>query len=182
MIVKMLSWHLSCKYRKSEVLTMKQNIKLVRAWVLFILIASVVILGGCGKNNAAPDGATITINGPTQALAIADNTTLDFTVVVRYADGTPVPKAPLRITGAFAEPRNATNTTTRYQFYFFPNGENDPNNIKVPSDFEAQTDDRGIYNFSVTIFGTVGSVANSFQDTIVVYSGTTTGSIPLSVN
>lgn len=161
---------------------MRKNIKLVSVWAFLVLTGLAAILGGCGKNSAAPDGATVTINGPTQALTIADNTTLDFSVVVRYADGTPIPKAPLRITGGFAEPRNATNTTTRYQFYFYPNGENNPNNIKVPADFEAQTDDRGVYNFSITIFGTVGGVANSFQDTIVVYSGTAIGTAALSVN
>ena len=118
----------------------------------------------------------------TQALSIADDTTLDFAVVTRYADGTPIPKAPLKITGGFAEPRNATNTTTRYQFYFNPGGENNPNNIKADSGFEAQTDDRGVYNFSVTIFGTVGGVPNSFKDTVVVYSGTAIGSFALSVN
>lgn len=161
---------------------MRKNIKLVSALVLSILIASIAILVGCGKNNGATDGSTITINGPTQALTIADNTTQDYAVVVRYADGTPIPKAPLRITGGFAEPRNATNTTTRYQFYFYAGGENNPTNVKVPSGFDAQTDDHGVYTFSVTIFGTVGGAANSFKDTIVVYSGTAFGSIDLSVN
>jgi len=161
---------------------MRQNIKPVSILVFFILMAPIVLLGGCGKNNGAPDGATITINGPTQALSIIDNTSEDFSVVARYADGTPIPKAPLKITGGFAEPRNATNTTTRYQFYFNPGGENNPNNIKVDSGFEAQTDDRGVYNFSVTIFGTVGGVANSFKDTIVVTSGTAVGTVSLSAN
>ena len=161
---------------------MRQNIKLVSILVIFILMAPIIMFGGCGKNNGTPDGATISINGPTQALTIADNTTLDFAVVARYADGTPIPKAPLKITGGFAEPRNATNTTTRYQFYFFPGGENNPNNVKADSGFEAQTDDRGVYNFSVTIFGTVGGAANSFKDTVTVYSGTTVGSFSLSVN
>jgi hypothetical protein len=182
MITKNIMLALKLQLTKSEVYKMRQNKKLVPVWVLFILIVPVVMLGSCGKNNGTPDGATITINGPTQTLAIADNTTQDYSVVARYADGTPIPKAPLRITGGFAEPRNATNTTTRYQFYFFPGGENNPNNLKVDTGFEAQTDDRGVYNFSVTIFGTVGGVANSFQDTIVVSSGTAFGSIALAVN
>src|SRR5512144_2297999 len=130
-------------------MTMRQNIKLVSISIFFILVVSLAMLGGCGKNNGSPDGATITINGPTQALAIADNTSLDFSIVVRYADGTPIPKAPVRITGGFAEPRKATNTTVRYQFYLSPGGENNLNNVKVDSGFTAQTDDRGVYNFSV---------------------------------
>jgi hypothetical protein len=173
---------LKLQITKSEVYEMIQNIKLVSVWVFIALIAPVVMLGGCGKNNGTPDGATITINGPTQALSIVDNTSEDFSVVARYADGTPIPKAPIRITGLFAEPRNATNTTTRYQFYFLPGGENNPTNIKVDSGFEAQTDDRGVYNFSVTIFGTVGGAPNSFKDTIVVTSGTAIGTVALSVN
>ena len=161
---------------------MRQNSKLVSLVFLLFLLAPAIFLEACGKNDGAPDGATITINGPTQALSIADDTTLDFTVVVRYADGSPIPRAPVKITGGFAEPRNATNTTTRYQFYFYPGGELTPNNLKVDSGFEAETDDRGTYNFSVTIFGIVGGVPNSFTDSIVVYSGTAIGTASLSVN
>jgi hypothetical protein len=167
---------------KSEVHKMRQNSKLVSLVFFLVLLLPVILLEDCGKNNGAPDGATITINGPTQALTIADNTSLDFSVVVRYADGTPIPKAPIRITGGFAEPRNATNTTVRYQFYLNPGGENNLNNVKVDSGFTAQTDDRGAYNFSVTVFGTVDGSPNSFKDTIVVYSGTAFGTVDLSVN
>jgi hypothetical protein len=137
---------------------------------------------GCGGSSTVPDKATITINGPSDAVTISADTVFDYTVVVRYSDGTPIPKAKLRITGAFAEPRNSTNTNPRYQFYYNSGGPLAAGNIKVASGFEAQTDDWGIYSFSVNAYGLVNGAANSFADTIEVYSGTAIGSISLKVN
>lgn len=79
-----------------------------------------------------------------------------------------MPSAKVRISGAFAVPSPGAT----YQFYWKPGGDQDPTNPPVNSGFEAQTDDFGVYIFSVVIFGT----STGFTDTIFVTSGTASGS------
>lgn len=153
---------------------------------LCMLIPIVIALQGCGKDDkhptSVPDGSIITVNPAATTMTIAATTSVDFSVSVKDKDGIPINKVPLRISGPFAEPRNATNTTARYQFYRFPGGENNTSNVKVDSGFIAETDSYGTYNFSITIYGTVGGVPNTFTDTIDVYSGTAFGSAQLTLN
>jgi len=140
-----------------------------------------ILFQSCGKNDSATDGATITISPSAVTFILADTTTFDLTATVRYKDGTPYPKAVLTITGSFAQPRNATNTTPRYQFYNNANGELNPNSIKVDSGFTAQADDYGNYHFSITVYGLVGGVKNTFTDSINIYSGSAFGTVAVSI-
>jgi hypothetical protein len=128
-----------------------------------------------------PDGSTITINPSTYTVTKIDNTSQNFSVTVKDKDGVPINKAQIQITGAFAQPRNATNTNARYQFYRFPGGEVTPGNIPVDSGFTAETDSNGVYTFSITIYGLVGGIPNAFTDNIDISSGTAFGSAGLSV-
>jgi hypothetical protein len=148
---------------------------------MLILIA--IALQGCGDTHSTsvPDGSTITINPPTLTMSKVDNTSQDFKVTVKDKNGDPINKAQVTITGAFAQPRNSTNTTARYQFYRFSGGEVNPSNSPVDSGFTAETDPNGTYTFSITIYGFVGGLPNAFTDNIDIYSGTAFGSVVLTI-
>lgn len=151
-----------------------------------MLILIVIALQGCGRADthptSVPDGSTITITPTTLTLSKIDNTSQDFSVTVKDKNGEPINKAQIQISGAFAEPRNATNTNARYQFYRFPGGEVIPGNIPVNSGFTAETDSNGVYKFSITIYGQVGGVPNAFTDNINIHSGTAFGSVTLTIS
>ncbi len=161
---------------------MKSTTKLMHVLALAMLISPAILIQGCGNDPTAVDGATITIDPSTTTASIIDNTTYNYTVIARYKDATPYPKAKLYITGSFAEPRNLTNTTARYQFYFYPGGELTLSNLKVDSGFYAQTDDFGSYRFSVTVYSTVSGSVNSFKDTMHISSGSAFASADLAIN
>jgi len=157
--------------------------KLIAMVILVFLMTTSTVLEGCGNNENTVDGSTITINPSTTTASIIDNTSYDYTVTVKYADGTPYPKAVIYITGSFAEPRNTANSTARYQFYYYPGGElNTTKQLKVDSGFYAQTDDYGNYRFSITVYGRVGGAANTFTDTINISSGSAFASHSLSIS
>ena len=166
-----------------EVGSMKLIIK-HRQIVIFSLLLvsfSIVLIQGCGNSSTqctAPDGSTITVTGPGTSSISAD-TNFNFTAVVKTSDGNPMPKACLDISGSFAFPRNATQSGVHYQFYFFPDGTNNPGgNNAVSSPFSAQTDDFGQYTFSALV-----SVASgSFSDTVIVRSGTNIGTAAFIIN
>ncbi|MGC1453799.1 MAG: hypothetical protein WA946_01235 [Nitrospirota bacterium] len=155
-----------------------------------MLILIVIALQGCGRADThptgVPDGSTITVNPSTITYTSIANFSRDFAVTVKDKTGEPINKAQVQITGAFAEPRNATNTTARYQFYRYTGGENTVGNIPVNSGFTAETDSYGVYNFSVTVYGSLlvsgVTVTNSFTDTIDISSGNAFGSVVLTIN
>jgi hypothetical protein len=152
------------------------------ALLMMILLASLVfLLPGCGNNDATSDGATIAINPSTTSSTISADTTFNYTVTVRYADGQPYPKAILHISGAFAVPRNVSGSNQRYQFYYGPDGPFGTNQ-PVNSGFDAQTDDYGTYHFSILVYGTVGGAANVFTDTIAVSSGSAMGTVAITIS
>ncbi len=132
--------------------------------ILALLISPVIMLQGCGKNESVSDKSTITINPSAVTMKNPpSDTVVDFQVVVKYSDGTPTPYANIYISGAFAVPV----TGALYQFYYYPNGTQNPNgNAAVNSGFNAQTDKYGVYDFSVVITG------SAFKDTVYVTSGT----------
>jgi len=139
---------------------------------MFMLLVG--LLPSCGDNKTIPDGSTITIDPSSVTLTnISTDSTINFTLILRYSDGTPIPLGRFRISGAFAAP----NASAAYQFYYFPTGPDNPNgNTAVPSGFEAQTDDNGVYKFSIVVFGSnVG-----FIDTIRADSGTASGTVDLT--
>lgn len=154
---------------------MKLTIKLISILVLVLIASPIIVLEGCGSNNSATDRSTILVNPASVSPSISADMIQDFTVTVRYSDGTPYPKAVLYISGPFAQPRNATNTNPHYQFYYGPGGNLAAGNIPVNSPFKAQTDDYGNYQFSilipdpVLINGVMGP--NTFSDTIDIFSG-----------
>jgi hypothetical protein len=150
--------------------------------MMIILASPVYLLPGCGNNEAAPDGATIVINPSSTSATITADTTFNYTVTVRYADGKPYPKAIVHIYGPFAVPRNVGGTNPRYQFYYGPGGPLGTNPLPVDSGFDAQTDDYGNYHFSILVYGTVGGAANAFTDTIDVSSGSALGTIAITIS
>ncbi len=120
-----------------------------------IILSLLLISGfpfGCGnKIDTIPDGSTITIDPPSVAFAnIFSDVIQNFTVTVRYPDGTPIPYAYVQVEGSFAIP----NGMGLYQFYYYPFGTDNPSNVAVPSGFTAQTREDGTYTFSIVIFGT----------------------------
>lgn len=140
---------------------------------VFMLLFGLAI-AGCGKEITAPDRATISIGPSHTQTGIAADTPVNFTVVVRYPDGTPMPNAVVKISGAFAVPR----ATPHYQFYYYPDALDNPPNLPVDSGFLIQTGDDGSYMFSVEINASNGT----FADSIVGTSGTTIGSATIAVN
>lgn len=148
----------------------------IRSLAVLALLGMSLFSLGCGndediENCTAPAGSKITVTEP-GTLTLADDATVDITAVVTYPDGTVMPNACLTISGTFAYPRNAAGTTWHYQFYYYPRGSENPNNLAVDNGFTAQTDDFGQYTFSATI----SFVAGAFDDTIIVRSGANVGS------
>jgi len=148
--------------------------------LLLVMLVVILMLVGCGtsgKNCIAPADSSVTVTGAGSFVGLAADTGVNYTVVVKYSDGSVMPKACVNISGSLAAPRNPGGIAARYQFYFFPNGTNDPNNAAVNSGFDAQTDDFGAYTFSAMI--TAGS--GTFTDTITVISGSNIGTATISV-
>jgi len=159
-------------------LTIKHRLIVILAPLLIVFLTVLVL--GCGTNGKdciAPAGSSITVTGSGSFTGLAADTGINYTVVVKYSDGTIMPKACINISGPLAFPRNPSNTLPRYQFYFYPNGTNNPNNIAENSGFDAQTDDFGAYTFSAMI--TAGS--GTFTDTITVLSGSNIGTASIGV-
>jgi uncharacterized protein YcfL len=150
-------------------------------FTLLLVIFLVVIIQGCGSSGAqctAPAGSSITVTGPAAA-SISSDTNFNFTAVVKTPDGNPMAKACLDISGAFAFPRNSTQTGVHYQFYYYPDGTSNPSgNLAVSSPFSAQTDDFGVYTFSALVSATSGT----FTDTITVSSGANMGTAEFTIN
>lgn len=146
---------------------------------LLVLIGAVIMLGSCGDNKAAPDGATIMfIEQGISLKGLTADTPVNLDLVLRAADGTPLPNTDVKITGTYAVPSPAGS----YQFYYYP-GATTVSNTAVDSGFTAQTDKNGVYSFSILVyqFASGGTTTNTFTDTIQAISGTAAGSISLSV-
>lgn len=141
-----------------------------RSYIGLILL----LLAGCSQSTTAPSGGTITFDPPSHTqTGIASNTTVNFTVEVKDSNGKPMNKAKIRISGPFAVPRVPV---AYYQFY---RGYNATGGA-VDSGFEAETNEFGVYAFSVII--DAAASAGGFSDYIAVYSGTNFGSATIAVN
>jgi len=152
---------------------MKSLAKLITA---LLLISSVFVLSGCGNTSGIPDGSTITVGPDFKQTGVAFFAVpVDYTVVVRYADKTPIPNAKVNIAGHYAT--TSTFFPGVYQFYRFADP-NSPTNVAVNSPFDVVTDDNGEYTFSVLI----SAFSGTFADTIEARSGTALGSAVLQVN
>jgi hypothetical protein len=82
-----------------------------------------------------------------------------------------MPYANVIISGGFAMP----STLGLYQFYWGPNGNFSATPSPVDSGFLAQTNEYGVYDFSIVVFGF------PFEDTIHVTSGTAAGTADITV-
>jgi hypothetical protein len=170
------------------------NVKIrIYAIILLAAVASMVILfHGCGsKNSDAPDGSSITISPSSLTLAninLFGDVIQDYTVTARYADGTPIPDVALSISGSFAFPVITSSgglSSPFYQFWNAPGGSAGGGQL-VNNGFVAETDDSGIFKFSIVIFsevtGTGGAlVPSAFTDTINVMSGPALGQTTIAV-
>ena len=153
--------------------------------IVFMIVVSLLTLFlGCGDKTAkAPDGSTIEFNPASFSQKnIINDQVLNLSLVVRYPDGSPMPKSTVKVIGNRAVP----DPTGSYQFYYYPDGFQNPNNLPVDSGFLAQTDDFGTYNFSVAIFSQLTlsngfTVTNIFTDNISAFSGTAFGSISIEI-
>ena len=171
---------------------MKLRVKLPMIFVLALPIILVILFQGCGKKtDTTPAGSTITFN-PTD-FTISSPATIclsPINVIVRYSDGTPIPKALVTISGGFAVPNvDATMVTGSglYQFYSVPNC----GGIAVDSVFQAKTDDTGVYSFSAVIPGLITGITstgapfsalNSFTDRLVATSDTAVVTADINFN
>ena len=160
-------------------LTLKH--KQIALFTLLFVMFSIVMIQGCGDSSTqctAPEGSTITVTGP-GTFSIGSDTNFNFTAVVTTSDGNPMSKACIDISGAFAFPRNSTQTGVHYQFYYYPDGTSNPNgNVPVSSPFSAQTDDFGQYTFSAL----VSAASGTFTDTVIVRSGANMGTATFTIN
>jgi len=151
--------------------------------ISFILLLTVTLMmslfAGCGvekKECTAPDQSTITITPSFQQVktssGLSTDMPFDWTVIVKYQDGTPMPQACITVSGSQAVP----NAGGAYQFQYYPSWTSP--NLAVDSGFSAQTDDYGQYTFS-----TVASAGSStWSDTIYVRSGAIVSTAFLAVN
>lgn len=158
-----------------------KNFRLVPLFLLVFL----VLASACGKDSdtgiagvtsdcLAPAGSTITVMPVDPEIAITGyDVPYDLWVIVSYPDKTPMPKACVTITGAFA----SVSPTPLYTFDYYP--VNDPKGpVYVQSGFTAQTDNSGVYRFSIFI----PSSTVLFEDDIVVRSGTASGQTHIKYN
>lgn len=163
-----------------------QSLRKINTIILYssILIVITIMLQACGEKKDGTDGSTIKFNPTAHSQSgIAADTCVNFDVIVLYSDSTPRPKAFVTLFGPFAEPRNIADQSPRYQFYLFPNCElSGTVNQKVDSGFQVETNDQGIYSFSVNIYSTVSGSINTFKDEIEAHSGTAFGSAGVEVN
>jgi hypothetical protein len=177
--------HIICIIERSweEVVSMKLTIKHKQIVILALLLVLllIVLIQGCGNNKGkdctAPAGSSITVTGP-GLISISADTAVNYSVIVKYPDGTIMPNACVNISGAFAYPRNPSALGWLYQFYYYPDGTNDPGNVAVNSGFDAQTDDFGSYTFSAMITAGTGT----FTDTITVRSGSNIGTATIGLS
>ncbi len=122
-----------------------------------------VLLWGCGDSVSAPTGSTITINPSSLSIeSIAGDTIYNYTVYVTNKEGNPLDGIEIWISGAFAAPR----TPARYQFCRKSDGIE-----PVNSSFSAETDELGVYYFSIIVPVIVDGEPNAFKDDIEVRSG-----------
>jgi len=161
-----------------EVGLMKFKIKHKQIIILVLLL--ITLVQGCGSttssdNCTAPAGSTITITPSSQSISVGSGlvfpTGLNWTVTVEYPDKTPMPKACITVSGAFAIP----NGYGLYQFQFYPKDVSP--NVPVPSGFSAQADDFGQYTFSTLLTAPSGT----WTDTIYVQSGANSGNATISI-
>jgi hypothetical protein len=122
----------------------------------------------------APAGSTITVLPLDPEIAITgSDLPVDFWAIVTYSNNTPMPKACVTITGTFA----AASPTPLYTFNYYPVG-HAKGPVYVPSGFTAQTDDSGVYRFSILI----PSSTVAFEDSIIVTSGANAGQTHIKFN
>jgi hypothetical protein len=160
-------------------LTIKHKQTVILALLLVLLL--ITLVQGCGNTKGtdctAPAGSTIEVTGPGVYNGLSADTCANYVAVVKYPDGSPMPKACLTVSGSFAFPRNATQTNPRYQFYFYPNCDVNLTNAPVNSGYSAQADDFGTYAFSALITAPSGT----FTDTITVQSGGNVGTVAIGI-
>jgi hypothetical protein len=135
-----------------------------------------VFLWGCGslggESISAPPGSTITIYPESLTVtSLAGDTDFNFTVVVESENGDPLGNIEIWISGNFAAPR----TPIRYQFCRNSDGID-----RVNSSFSAETNDLGVYYFSIIVPAMVDGEPNVFEDDIEVRSGSAFASAHLS--
>ncbi len=79
-------------------LTMRKNL------FLLLILSSTLLLSACGSNTTtAPDLSTVTVGPDFSQTGVASfPVPHPFTVTVRYADGSPMPKSIVNISGHYA--------------------------------------------------------------------------------
>nr|MDA8099402.1 hypothetical protein [Nitrospiraceae bacterium] len=63
------------------------------AGLIFLLILGVIgsMTGGCGTEGIVPDGSTLSVDPVSTTLTnVTVDTAVDFKVIARYADGSPI--------------------------------------------------------------------------------------------
>jgi hypothetical protein len=150
--------------------------KKLRFWYLCVLTVA-LFAQACGDEKQAPFGSEIIFTSGDYSASISAETCANFQILVQYSDGTPMPNAQVNIFGAFAFPRNTTNTNPRYQFYAYANCDVNPANFAVDSGFRVEVGDNGTHTFSALI----SDPTVTFTDTIYAYSGSSVGTAGITI-
>ncbi len=150
--------------------------------LLGIAVSALILLQGCGASDrleTAPDGSTITFDPGDFSFANVPEglCVTPVNVILRYPDGTPFPRGVVYISGGFAVPN--LSGSGLYQFYSSQNC----GGVPVNSGFQAQTDVKGVYSFSVFVPALVSgtTTTNAFTDKLVAVSGTAVGTTGFTV-
>ena len=153
---------------------------MIKRYIIHLALISLLFIsiscgkGGDGGGTDAPYDAIITINPPDGILfdSLSGDAIVPITAVVKTAKGVPLEDVELFISGSLAEPR----VPARYQFYRDFNA-GDP----TPSGFSAATNENGVYQFSIKIYGVVGGSPSVFTDTISIHAQSVFASIPVEL-
>jgi hypothetical protein len=154
----------------------------IRAIVMFLLvIASLTLLSGCGKDTTIPSDGTLTFDPSEINFSIAVDTCYDRNVIAKFNDGTPMEKAEIVISGAFASPRQGA----LIHYYFFDGVCNPVFATTLTTDpayrssgFTGVTDKHGVYSFAVL----VSIASGTFKDSITAHSGAVGAKMDITIN
>jgi len=145
-------------------------IKFIIMFILCVVAISMILLAGCGNNNA-PSSGTITFNPSSYSAGLASNTCVPFVMTIKDSNGNPLNHINFTLYGPFAFPR----VPTRYEIWSQPSCASGSGSEQDGTlGLSGQTGNDGTYTFSLNIYS---SASGTFSDTLTATSGAVFGSL-----